>query len=63
MIENRRRFKIWGVFTLMQILIGFSSGSFVAAATSKEDVVFTDYQPAISEVVDNDGFKHPGVGL
>ncbi|HEY6915232.1 MAG TPA: Ig domain-containing protein, partial [Paludibacter sp.] len=37
--------------------------SFVAAATSKEDVVFTDYQPAISEVVDNDGFKHPGVGL
>jgi len=63
MKEKKMRFNICIVFTLLQILTGFSSGSFIAAASSKTEVIFTDYHPVINEVVDNEGFKHPGVGL
>ncbi|HEY6914789.1 MAG TPA: alginate lyase family protein, partial [Paludibacter sp.] len=62
MIEIKK-IRIPGIFTLVQILIGFSSGSFIAAAPPKTEVVFTDYYPAINEVIDDEGFKHPGVGL
>jgi len=47
----------------VQILTGFSSESFITAASTKTEIVFIDYFPVINEVVDNNGFKHPGVGL
>lgn len=63
MIENKKRFNICVIFTLLQILTGFNSGSFITAASSKTEIIFTDYLPVINEVVDKEGFKHPGVGL
>lgn len=34
-----------------------------AAVESTELSIITDYQPTINEVIDESGFKHPGVGL
>ena len=35
----------------------------VSAAETIDQSMFTDYQPTIYEVIDESGFKHPGVGL
>lgn len=47
----------------IQLLTVFSTESFVNAASANTDIVFTDYYPSIHEVVDDNGFVHPGVGL
>ena len=35
----------------------------VSAEETADQSMFTDYQPTIYEVIDESGFKHPGVGL
>ncbi|KRE41704.1 hypothetical protein ASG81_16485 [Paenibacillus sp. Soil522] len=35
----------------------------VSAAETTDQSMFTDYQPTIYEVIDESGFKHPGIGL
>ena len=41
----------------------FSLPAKVSAAETIDQSMFTDYEPTIYEVIDESGFKHPGVGL
>lgn len=36
---------------------------FISSGASAQESIFTSYEPTIYEVVDESGFKHPGVGL
>lgn len=42
------------------VIMGFHT---IAKATTEEKSLITDYRPTINEVIDENGFKHPGVGL
>lgn len=57
----KRIFRITVSLSLLVTLVPLSAEG--AAVESTELSIITDYQPAINEVIDESGFKHPGVGL
>lgn len=61
MINHTNRTFILVAF--IQLLTVFSTPTFVTAASANTDIVFTDHYPSIHELVDDNGFVHPGVGL
>ncbi|MGM0881465.1 MAG: discoidin domain-containing protein [Bacillota bacterium] len=67
-VRNKRSSKVLQKFLPLLVIVSMivallpvSAGT-VSAETGSESVI-TDYLPAINEVIDTNGFKHPGVGL
>ena len=69
MVQNELRFgnrlkRMLSIFVsicLMATILPIAAG--VAAAETAVPSIITSYQPTINEVIDESGFKHPGVGL
>jgi LPXTG-motif cell wall-anchored protein len=59
--KNAKKRIFAGLISISVMITNITPGIIVNAAETSS--IFTDYQPTITETIDNSGFKHPGVGL